>query len=142
VIIREVGERDLAAACQLVRDLAAGLDEESPITEGFAAEYFATAGSGGLVAEEAGRILGLISYTIRPNLYHASQTCLVEELVVDSSARGRGIGGALLTELINRMHAIGCAEISVTVVPDNVSAQRFYRAHGLVDVAVFLEKHF
>ncbi len=34
------------------------------------------------------------------------------------------------------------AEVSVTTMPDNQGAIRFYKRHGLVDEAVFLEKHF
>jgi ribosomal protein S18 acetylase RimI-like enzyme len=37
---------------------------------------------------------------------------------------------------------MGCAEVSVSTLSDNEDAQRFYRSHGLVDEAVFLEKHF
>jgi ribosomal protein S18 acetylase RimI-like enzyme len=78
---------------------------------------------------------------IRPNLYHAANSALIEELVVRESARGRGVGGALMSELLRRLSAQGCAEVSVTTMPDNDGAIRFYRSHGLVDEAVFLEKH-
>jgi ribosomal protein S18 acetylase RimI-like enzyme len=139
--IRDADARDQAAICELVRELAASLDEESPITEDFAGAYLETAGTGALVADESGGILGLLTYTIRPNLYHAAQTCLIEELVVRDAARGRGVGGALLQELLRRMFAAGWAEVSVTVMPGNEGALRFYRAHGLVDEAVFLERH-
>jgi ribosomal protein S18 acetylase RimI-like enzyme len=60
---------------------------------------------------------------------------------VRESARGRGVGGALMNELLRRLPFQGCAEVSVTTMPGNVRAQRFYRSHGLVDQAVFLEKH-
>jgi len=43
---------------------------------------------------------------------------------VRESARGRGVGGALMNELLRRLPFQGCAEVSVTTMPDNVRAQR------------------
>jgi ribosomal-protein-alanine N-acetyltransferase len=67
---------------------------------------------------------------------------MIEELVVRGGSRGRGVGSALLTEVVARLVEIGCTEASVTVMPDNEAAQRLYRRHGFVDEAVFLERHF
>jgi len=39
------------------------------------------------------------------------------------------------------MESLGCAEVSVSTMPDNVDALQFYKAHGLVDEAILLEKH-
>lgn len=121
-------------------EISAG--ETSPITGEYVLEYLAFPGSHVLLAEEDGRVAGLLSYSVRPNLYHAANSALIEELVVRQSARGRGVGSALLSELLRRLPALGCAEVSVTTMPDNDGAIRFYRSHGLVDQAVFLEKHF
>lgn len=75
-------------------------------------------------------------------VHHAAGSGLIEELIVSGSARGRGAGSALLADLLRRLAAAGCAEVSVSTMPDNEGAKRFYRSHGLVDEAVFLEKHF
>ena len=64
------------------------------------------------------------------------------DLVIAASHRGRGVGGALLEALLARLEKDGCAEVSVTTMPDNEGALRFYRSHGLTDEAVYLEKHF
>jgi ribosomal protein S18 acetylase RimI-like enzyme len=85
---------------------------------------------------------GVLTYSVRPDLYHAAPTGLIEELVVRQSMRGQGVGGALLDELFSRLTALGCAEVSVTTMPDNAAAIEFYKAHGLTDEALFLEKHF
>jgi ribosomal protein S18 acetylase RimI-like enzyme len=47
-----------------------------------------------------------------------------------------------MSELLERMAALGCVEVSVSALTENVGARRFYRAHGLTDDAVLLEKHF
>jgi ribosomal protein S18 acetylase RimI-like enzyme len=35
-----------------------------------------------------------------------------------------------------------CAEVSVSTMPSNSKAIEFYKAHGMTDEAVLLEKHF
>jgi ribosomal protein S18 acetylase RimI-like enzyme len=46
-----------------------------------------------------------------------------------------GVGSALMSELLIRLEAMGCAEVSVTTMADNLDVQRFYRSHGMVDEA-------
>jgi len=61
--------------------------------------------------------------------------------VVDEQARGQGIGRRLVEELLARGRAEGWAEVSVSTMPENAGAQRFYRSLGLTDEAVYLERH-
>jgi ribosomal protein S18 acetylase RimI-like enzyme len=140
LILREASQDDAAAIVRLVRELAA--DEESNLTEAYVAEHLSFPGCGVLLAEADGKVGGLLAYSIRSDLYHASPTCLIEELIVQETYRGRGMGGALVEELFKRARMQGCAEVSVTTMPDNHRAIKFYRSHGLVDEAVYLEKHF
>ncbi len=58
-----------------------------------------------------------------------------------ADARGQGIGGALVREAIEGAVRSGCAEISVSTMADNAAAQRLYRAHGLTDESLLLERH-
>lgn len=143
IIVREARPGDERVIVELIRELAQTDGEASPITEGYVREHltFAPCGSHVLLAEQEGRAVGLLSYSVRPNLYHAANSALIEELVVRESARGQGVGSALLSDLLNRLPSLGCAEVSVSTMPDNQDAMRFYRSHGLVDQAVFLEKH-
>lgn len=139
--IREARPGDEATITALIRELAAGEGETSPLTEVYARGYLAASGCHVLLAERGGRIAGLLSYSVRPNLYHAGPTALIEELVVAAEERGGGVGGALLEHLLAHLEATDCTEVAVSTMPDNEDAQRFYRAHGLVDEAVLLEKH-
>ena len=141
VQIRQAGPGDEATITALIQELAATYGESSPLTEDYAGDYLATPGNHALLAERGGRAAGLLSYTVRPNLYHAGPTALIEELVVAGSERGHGVGGALLQHLLAHLEAGGCVEVSVSTLAENEGAQRFYRAHGLVDEAVLLEKH-
>ncbi len=135
---------DVFAIRRLIGSLAALMQEKSPITEEYVRLYLATPGNFVLIARavEGGTPLGMISYSIRPNLYHAGESAMIEEMVVAEEARGGGVGGALLRHLLACLEAGGCIEVSVTTMPDNEGAIRFYKTHGLTDEAVFLEKHF
>lgn len=138
VAIREGRPGDEPAVVDLIQEMASG---DSPITAAFVSSYLAQPGSGLFLAEEGGRPVGLLSYSVRPDLYHAGPAALVEELIVHAPQRGRGVGGALLEAFLARMAAIGCAEVAIAVLPENESAQRLYRAHGLVEEALLLERH-
>jgi ribosomal protein S18 acetylase RimI-like enzyme len=139
--IRDAVPGDEPAIVALIRELGAASDFESPIREEDAARYLASPGSGVLLAEAEGEAEGLLSYSIRFDLFHAANSCLIDELVVGETRRGQGIGGALLDEVIRRAAAADCVEVSVTTMPDNKGAQALYRSHGLVEEAVFLEMH-
>jgi ribosomal protein S18 acetylase RimI-like enzyme len=139
--IREATLADAVAIASLIQDLAQSMGETSPITPAYVNTYLAFPGCRILLAEEDGQIAGLLSYSIRPNLYHNGDAALIEELIVMSAWRDQGVGSALLEALLARLEASGCVEVSVTTLPDNQGAIRFYRAHGLVDEAVYLEKH-
>jgi ribosomal protein S18 acetylase RimI-like enzyme len=139
--VREAKAGDEALVVGLIQELAEAGGDSSPVTEAYVTAYLAFPGSRVLLAEEEGRTIGLLSYAVRPDLYHAANSGLIEELVVLRSDRGRGVGSALLSEVLRRLAAAGCVEVSVTTMPDNETALRFYRSHGLVEEAVFLETH-
>ena len=139
--IRQAGPGDEPVIVALVRELAATGNWHTPLTEDFARAYLAAPGCGVLLAEKAGRACGLLSYSVRPNLFHAGDTALVEELVVHRADRGGGVGHALMDAFLQAMRARGCVEVSVSTMPDNERARHFYRAHGFDDEALFLERH-
>lgn len=139
--IREARPTDAAAIVRLIHELAQTSGENSPIAEAYVEKYFASPLGTILLAEKQQEVVGLLSYSLRPDLYHAGNTCLIEELVVREAARGHGVGGALLKDLLSRLEAVGCVEVSVTTMPANTEAIAFYKKHGLTDEAVFLERH-
>lgn len=140
--IREAGPGDEPVIVRLIREFAEDGSDTSLLTEEFVREYLTSPGSFILLAEAEGQAVGLLSYSIQPDLYHAGPAAYIAELYVHGPDRGHGVGGALLTDLFRRLARLGCVVVSVAVMPDNEGALRLYRAHGLVDEAVFLEKHF
>lgn len=140
--VRAAVSKDAAAICMLVRELAQANGEESVVTPEFVRGYLCSPGCAVLLAEAEGRVIGLLSYWIHPNLYHAGPTALIEELIVTSDMRGSGVGERLVTVAIEMARQAGCAEASVSTMFQNEHAQRFYRRLGFGDDALLLEIHF
>ena len=61
---------------------------------------------------------------------------------MDEGSRGAGIGSALMSALLERLPGLYPRELCLAVMPDNDRAIRFYRKHGLVEEALFLERHY
>ena len=60
----------------------------------------------------------------------------VSEIVVTQSARGRGIGRALLAECETRARAAGRTELTLDVVPGNTAARQLYLQFGFEDFKI------
>ena len=142
ISVREADFDDGPAVVALIRKMAQEDGASTPITEACAEKCRKYPGSGILSAEVDGRCVGLLHYTLGANLYHAAPACLIERLYVKRGERGRGPGGALVDAVRTKAEALGCAEISVSVTPDNAGAIRFPRGHGLTEEATLLERHF
>ena len=140
--IRTARSEDAGAIAQLIQELATAIGEDSPITAAYAGIFLVFQGCGVLLAEQDDGIVGLLSYSMRPNLYHAGPCGLIEELLVRDTVRGQGIGKGLIRAALRLFETMGCAEASVSTMPDNEGALRLYRAMGFGDEAVLLEHHF
>lgn len=142
MIIRDATRQDVPAILDLIRQLG---ETDSPGPDASAehvAGSLAHPALQVLVAEDGPRgVVGFLACTVRPNLYHGADAGLVDELVVDRDARGRGVGTMLLREFLERMERRGCAEVSVGVLFGNEGAQRLYRAMGFTEEVLLLERH-
>jgi len=141
VIIRSAQPEDAFVIVRLIAELAERDGEHSPVCEDLVNTYLSRKENAILLAEQRGQVVGLVSFSVRPNLYHGANSCLIEELIVTGEARGRGVGSALVNEVIRLASALDCAEISVSTMEDNERAIAFYNKHGFVDEAVLLEMH-
>ncbi len=57
---------------------------------------------------------------------------LVEDVVVDESGRGRGVGTALTTAALARARQLGCRTVELTSRPTREEANRLYQHLGFV----------
>jgi ribosomal protein S18 acetylase RimI-like enzyme len=140
--IRSASDGDADIIVAVLRELAESLGETTALDRGYVAHYLADPRNGVFLAEADGEIVALVSWTTRPNLYHAGDTASIDEVIVRAKHRGRGYGRLLLEHLLSHLQTLGCAEVSVSALPDNDRALALYRALGLTDEAVLLEKHF
>jgi len=73
-----------------------------------------------IVAEKDRRIVGLLTIDIK------SRTCELDEILVDKSMRGKGIGTAFAEFLKKTAFQRGCTEIQVSFAARNLEALSFY----------------
>ena len=92
--------------------------------------------------DDSGQVVGLLTISHRWTLWHAGPCALIEELVVDEGARGRGIGRALIQAALAWAETQGCSEVEVSTELDNTTAQAFYRRLGFTSEALLLEYEF
>jgi len=142
ITIRDAVPEDYPAITALIQELAETNGENSLVTISFVQTYLNHHNSHILLSEVNDEVVGFLSYSIRPDLYHAGDTAMVEELIVHRPWRGRGVGSTLLKFFLAQIRALGCIEASVSTMYDNERAIRFYHAHGLENEALLLEKHF
>jgi ribosomal protein S18 acetylase RimI-like enzyme len=88
-----------------------------------------------LIAEEEGRALGFVFCVLGDR---GRQTAHVTDVYVRPEARRRGIGRALLAELVEPARQAGLGHVSLEVLVRNTDARRLYERLGFVPVDVFM----
>lgn len=94
-------------------------------------KYLAHADAGVLLAEGGGQAVGLASvYVDIPSMRYGLR-CWVEDLVVDKSQRGRGVGRRLLDAATAWARDHGCSHLELDSGMGRKDAHRFYLAQGM-----------
>lgn len=131
--IRKLEEKDLPRLLELIRELAEyehGLNEVTVTVEELRQDGF---GENplywGIVAEQDRVILGAAVYFYSYSTWNGK--CLyLEDLIVSREFRVKGVGGALMKELIRIAKREKVKRMSWQVLDWNVDAQDFYRKFG------------
>ena len=92
--------------------------------------------AGVFVAEDAGEVVGVVSYWIKPDLAHGDTVVEVPMLAVAEDARRGGIGRALLAKAQDAGAQEGAKLMELVATPQNVVAREFYRSLGFVEADV------
>ena len=79
-----------------------------------------------LLAEEAGRLVGLCTAYLELNSVRFGQRCWVEDLAVDPGYRSQGIGGRLLDEAADWASRRGATHLELDTAEARIDARRFY----------------
>ena len=73
---------------------------------------------------------GVAQVRYRHSVWTAADDCWLEDLFVREAARGRGVGRALVAEVVQRARARGCRRVELDVNEDNPPALALYEAAG------------
>jgi len=133
-VIRAAEPRDLAAIVRLISQLAefeklTHLLKVTPETlrpHLFGSRPVAEA----LVVESGNRVVAFALFFTNFSTFLAQPGLYLEDLFVEPTERGRGIGEALLTRLAQLAAERGCGRFEWSVLDWNVNAIRFYERMG------------
>ncbi|HEX8100896.1 MAG TPA: GNAT family N-acetyltransferase [Actinomycetota bacterium] len=95
-------------------------------------EELVAEGSGILVlAETGGRLVGMgVAEVARPSMVSDEQAVEISNVFVDPDFRGRGIGRAIVRELVNFAEGRGVERMVLKVFSANQSGERFWTSLG------------
>ena len=133
-VLRDVVDEDLPA----INRLLAQLSRSAPPLDAQAVRRIATRdGNSLLVAREAGQIVGMLTLVTFP--IPTGLRAWIEDVVVDESARGQGVGAALSWAAVRLARAAGARTIDLTSRPSREAANRLYQRLGfqLRDTSVY-----
>ena len=85
-----------------------------------------------LIAKEDDKILGMVNLLFTESTALGSKVALLEDLVVLSSSRGRGLGSQLIDYAISEAKKANCKRITLLTDIKNTKAQSFYQKKGFV----------
>ena len=83
------------------------------------------------IADSEGKIVG--SLTLALFLIPTGLRAWIEDVVVDESARGQGVGEALNQAAINHAQSAGAKTVDLTSRPSREAANRLYKRIGFVE---------
>ncbi len=79
-----------------------------------------------LVAEEGGRLLGLVHFLYHRHTNMIEPTCYLEDLFTAKAARGKGVGRALIEGVYERAKADGLSRVYWLTHETNATAMKLY----------------
>jgi ribosomal protein S18 acetylase RimI-like enzyme len=125
LLLREVTDEEIRAINRLLPQLS----KSAPPLDAAALQRIASwNGNSFLVAREAGEIVGMLTLVMFP--IPTGLRVRIEDVVVDESARGLGVGAALSREAIRLARAAGARTIDLTSRPSREAANRLYERLG------------
>ena len=135
--IRDAHEADLPRIVELLAQLSLDAPREwpdEPLPASYLAAFEAIVADQRqrlLVVEAQGQIAGSAVLIIVPNLSHQGRPyAIIENIVIDTGARGAGYGEKLVRYAIEEARKAGCYKLSLTSNKRRPDAHRFYERLG------------
>lgn len=94
--------------------------------------------------DETGSVLGhgfcVLERPQNTRLLQEHLTLYIDDICVDESARGRGVGESIYNHILSYAKEIGCYNVTLNVWSCNPGAIKFYEKLGLVPYKIGMEK--
>jgi ribosomal protein S18 acetylase RimI-like enzyme len=124
-VVHKLTDEDVTAINRLLPQLS---KSAAPLDAGALTRVANWDGNSLLLARAAGEIVGMLTLVTFP--IPTGLRAWIEDVVVDESARGQGVGAALTEEAIRLARAAGARTIDLTSRPSRQSANRLYERLG------------
>jgi ribosomal protein S18 acetylase RimI-like enzyme len=124
-VLREVTDEVVTAFARLLPQLSESLD---PLDRNGLSRVVAAETNTVLMAVSAGRIVGTLTLVAIPTL--AGVRARIEDVIVDESVRGQGVGAALTQTALGLARDAGAGSVELTSRPSRVAANRLYQRLG------------
>ena len=135
-VVNEASEEDVPALCELLALLFSQEAEFAPNTaaqhNGLTAIIRNPQAGRILVARQRTSVVGMVSLLFTLSTALGARVAILEDMVVAKSARGCGIGSALLNHATAFATSLGIKRITLLTDHGNGAAHRFYARHGFV----------
>ena len=134
IIIREADSGDIDNICRL---LAVLFEQEAEFEPDFVkqkrgvSEIVSDPHKGViLIMEESGCIVGCVSLLFLVSTALGGKAAILEDMVIEPEARGRGLGSQLLKKAIYCANELGCLRITVLTDKGNKVSRKLYENFG------------
>ncbi|MDQ2688300.1 MAG: GNAT family N-acetyltransferase [Armatimonadota bacterium] len=139
VQVRPIGADDFQAVSALLAELGrpAISDETRVEARQIYARHLARPNTASLLAEVGGTPVGFMSLEFRERLNQTTLQAWIPDLIVTASARGKGVGRALLERGFALARERGCWAVTLESGYARTVAHQFYRAAGMTDGGLY-----
>ena len=124
-VIADITDEDLAAVNRLIPQLSRSAP---PLTGDELEQIVSWDGNHLLIARDGDRVVGMLTLVTFP--IPTGLRAWIEDVVVDESARGQGVGAALTQEAVRQARAVGARTVDLTSRPTRQAANRLYERLG------------
>ena len=137
--VREATTEDAADIQRLALELAETVGDAPPVEEAVRKrleELLEAPRARVLVVDDGRRVVGAVSFWIKPDLAHGDTIVEVPMLVVAEDHRRNGVGRLLMEEVRNVASERGASLIELVATSANIVAREFYHSLGFVEADV------
>ena len=124
-VVADISDEDLAGVNRLIPQLS----RSAPPLSGDALKQIVSwDGNYLLIARDGDRAVGMLTLVTFP--IPTGLRAWIEDVVVDESVRGQGVGAALTEAALQRAQAVGARTVDLTSRPTRQAANRLYERLG------------